>query len=47
MNFKEIAEASYKYASPNNKYMKDYNKKLISSYLMYCGRKQFIWMGND
>ena len=47
MNFKEIAEASYKYASANNKYMKDYNKKLISSYLMYCGRKQFIWMGND
>ena len=35
MNFKEIADTTYKYASPNNKYMKDYNKKIISSYLMY------------
>ena len=42
-----MCQSIIKYASANHKYMKDYNKKIISSYLMYSGRKQFVWVGND
>ena len=31
----EICQAIYRHAKANNKYMKNYNKDIISSYLMY------------
>ena len=31
----EICQATHGYAKANNKYMKNYNKDVISSYLMY------------
>ena len=31
----EICHSIYRYAKPNNKYMKDYNKNKKSSYLQY------------
>ena len=30
-----ICQAIHRYGKPNNKYMKNYNKDVISSYLMY------------
>ena len=30
-----ISQSIHKYAKANNKYMKNYNKSIISSYLMY------------
>ena len=31
----EMCQSTYRYAKANNKYMKNYNKDIISSYLMY------------
>ena len=31
----EICQAIYRYAKPNNKYMNNYDKSIISSFLMY------------
>ena len=40
-----ISHAIHRYAEPNNKCMKIYDKNIESSYLMYLC-KQFVWMGN-
>ena len=39
-------QAIYRHAKGNNKYMKNFNKDIISSYLMYLDCKQFVWMGD-
>ena len=41
-----ICQAIYSHAKGNNKYIKNYNKDMISSYLMYLDCKQFVWMGD-
>ena len=33
-------------AKTNHKYMKNYDKNIESSYLVYLICKEFIWMGN-
>ena len=40
-----ICQAIHRHAKVNNKYMKNYNKDIILSYLMYLS-KQFAWMGH-
>ena len=39
-----ICQSTHRYAKANNRYMKNYDKRLIVSYLVRC--KQFVWMGN-
>ena len=40
----EICHAIHRYASANNKYMKNYDKKIISSCLMYLdANKLYGW----
>ena len=41
-----ICQAIHRYAKANNKYMKNYNKDVISSYLMCLDALQLVWMGN-
>ena len=36
-----ICQTMYRYAKANNKYMKNYNKDIISSYLMYLDANNF------
>ena len=36
----------HRYTIVNNKYMKNYDKNINSSYLMYFRCKQFAWMSN-
>ena len=38
-----ICQSIDRYSKANNKYMKNYDKDIISSYLMYL---DVIWMGN-
>ena len=40
-----MCQSIYRFAKKNNKYMKNYNKDIILSYLMYLS-KQFAWMGH-
>ena len=42
-----MCQSIIKYASANNKHMKDYNKK--NSFIIFnvFGRMQFVWMGSD
>ena len=37
-----ICQAIHTYAKANNKYMKNYNKNIESSYLMYLDANNFI-----
>ena len=37
----ELCHPIHRYAKPNNKYMKNYDKKIISSYLMYLNANNF------
>ena len=39
-----MRQSVHRYAKANNKYMKNYDKKVIISNIFRC--KQFIWMGN-
>ena len=41
-----ICQAVQRYAKANNKYMKNCDKRIISSYLIYLDEKQFVWMGD-
>ena len=41
-----ICQSLIKYACANNKYMKNYIKKIFIIFNVF-GRKQFVWMGND
>ena len=36
-----ICQTMYRYAKANNKYVKNYNKDIISSYLMYLDANNF------
>ena len=39
-----MCQAVYRYAKANNKYMNDYNKRKIESYLMYLdANNQYGW----
>ena len=40
-----ICHAIHKYAKANNKYMKNFDKNIESSYLMYLNANT-LWMGN-
>ena len=40
-----MCQSIYRFVKTNNKYMKNYNKDIILSYLMYLS-KQFAWMGH-
>ena len=40
-----ICQATHRQAKANNKYMKNYNKNIESSYIQYLDAK-FGWMGN-
>ena len=39
-----ICQSTHRYAKANNRYMKNYDKRVIISYLVRC--KQFVWMGH-
>ena len=41
-----ICQAIHKYAKANNKYMRNYNKDAISSYLMYLDAKNLYGWAN-
>ena len=40
-----ICQAVYRYAKANNKYMKNYDKDIESSYLEYLNAKNLYWRG--
>ena len=40
-----ICQSIYGYAKANNKYMNNYNKGIISSYVSVFRCKQFVWIG--
>ena len=42
-----ICHAIHRYAKANDKYMKNFDNNIESSYLMYFRCKQFPWMGNS
>ena len=42
-----ICQAAHKCAKPNNKYMKNYDKKNWIIISRVFGWKQFVWMGNS
>ena len=41
-----ICPSINRYAKASNKYKKDYDKNIESSYLNYLGCKKFIWIDN-
>ena len=41
-----IYHALHRHAKASNKYVKNCNKNIKSSYLMYLDAKKFVWIGN-
>ena len=41
-----IYHALHRHAKASNKYVKNCNKNIESSYLMYLDAKKFVWIGN-
>ena len=41
-----MCQSTHRYAKANNKYMKNYDEKIVPSYLNIFRHKQFICMGN-
>ena len=41
-----ICQAIHRHVKANNKYMKNYNKDVISSYLMYLDASNLYGLGN-
>ena len=41
-----ICQATQRYAKVNNKYMKNYDKSIESSFIEYLDANNFVWVGN-